>query len=62
MKAKKTSKSKGKSKAEKKPRRKLGAYPGKIWIADDFNAPLPEEILSAFEGRLDEGDESQGKR
>lgn len=24
---------------------------GKGWIADDFDAPLPEEILAAFEGR-----------
>jgi prevent-host-death family protein len=27
-----------------------GRGKGKIWIADDFDAPLPEEILRAFEG------------
>jgi prevent-host-death family protein len=28
-----------------------GSLKGKIWIADDFDAPLPDELLSAFEGR-----------
>jgi hypothetical protein len=23
---------------------------GKIWIAGDFNAPLPDDVLAAFEG------------
>lgn len=23
---------------------------GRIWVADDFDAPLPEEILQDFEG------------
>jgi hypothetical protein len=23
----------------------------KVWFADDFDAPPPEEILAAFEGR-----------
>ena len=32
-------------------RRKLGGWEGKGWIADDFDAPLPDEILAAFEGR-----------
>ena len=27
-----------------------GSLKGKIEIADDFDAPLPEEILAAFEG------------
>lgn len=27
-----------------------GLLKGKIWIADDFDAPLPEEILDSFEG------------
>ena len=30
---------------------KFETMKGKIWIADDFDAPLPEEILAAFEGR-----------
>jgi prevent-host-death family protein len=28
-----------------------GSAKGKIWIADDFNAPLPDDILNAFEGQ-----------
>lgn len=28
-----------------------GSAKGKIWIAPDFNAPLPNEILDAFEGK-----------
>jgi prevent-host-death family protein len=31
--------------------RKLGIYKGSIWIANDFDAPLPEEIQAGFEGR-----------
>lgn len=30
--------------------RKPGALKGKIWIADDFDDPLPPDILAAFEG------------
>lgn len=30
--------------------RPLGLLKGKIWIADDFDAPLPEEILQSFGG------------
>jgi len=37
-------------KLEKRPIR-LGLLEGKGWIADDFDAPLPDEILAAFEGR-----------
>jgi prevent-host-death family protein len=32
-------------------RRKLGLLDGKFRIPDDFNAPLPDEILAAFAGR-----------
>jgi prevent-host-death family protein len=35
----------------KKPRRKLGIFGDQIKISDDFDAPLPAEILAAFEGR-----------
>ena len=31
--------------------RKPGSMKGRIRISDDFDAPLPEEILSAFEGK-----------
>ena len=30
--------------------RKPGIWKGKVWIADDFDAPLPEAILETFEG------------
>jgi prevent-host-death family protein len=29
----------------------FGLLDGEGWIADDFNAPLPDEILAGFEGR-----------
>jgi hypothetical protein len=29
----------------------FGALEGKGWIADDFDAPLPDELLAQFEGR-----------
>ncbi len=28
-----------------------GSARGKIWMAPDFDAPLPDEILRAFEGQ-----------
>lgn len=31
-------------------RRKPGLLKGQIWIADDFNDPLPPEILAGFYG------------
>ncbi len=36
---------------DKKPIRRPGVLKGKIKIADDFDAPLPEDILAGFEGR-----------
>ncbi len=30
--------------------RPLGMDRGRIWIADDFDAPLPEDLLKAFYG------------
>ncbi len=29
-------------------KRKLGGEAGKIWISEDFNDPLPEDILKEF--------------
>jgi len=29
----------------------LGIDRGRLWIAEDFDGPLPEEIVAAFEGR-----------
>lgn len=31
--------------------RAAGGWEGQVEIADDFDAPLPEEILAGFEGR-----------
>jgi len=37
---------------KKRPCRRVpGKYEGKIIISDDFDAPLPEEIQDAFEGK-----------
>jgi prevent-host-death family protein len=36
---------------KEKRKYKLGLLEGKGWIADDFDAPLPDEILALFEGR-----------
>jgi prevent-host-death family protein len=33
------------------PMRKLGVFRGTLKIPDDFDAPLPDEILDLFEGR-----------
>lgn len=33
--------------------RKLGILKGQIWIADNFDDPLPDDILDAFEGKHD---------
>jgi prevent-host-death family protein len=35
--------------------RRVGLLKGKIWIADDFDDPLPEEILTDFEGPIRPG-------
>ena len=32
-------------------KRQLGRLDGKIHVPDDFDAPLPDEVLDAFEGR-----------
>ena len=37
-------------KAEKRPI-VFGLLEGKGWISDDFDSPLPDEILAEFEGR-----------
>lgn len=34
-------------------RRKPGGWEGRVRISDDFDAPLPPELLAAFEGRDD---------
>ena len=42
--------------AEERIERKPGALKGKIWIADDFDDPLPPDILAAFYGEVNEGE------
>lgn len=37
--------------APDRPQRRLGLLDGAFEIPDDFNRPLPEEMLRAFEGR-----------
>ncbi|GAC1550586.1 MAG: type II toxin-antitoxin system prevent-host-death family antitoxin [Collimonas sp.] len=32
------------------PIRRAGALKGKIKIADDFDAPLPDDVVASFEG------------
>jgi len=36
--------------AETPSRRLPGSAAGQVWLAPDFNAPLPEVLLNAFEG------------
>lgn len=40
--------------APRRPRR-LGLLKGKIWVAKDFNAPLPDDLLDLFEGKGEPG-------
>ena len=35
---------------QKKAVRPLGFARGEIWVADDFDAPLPDDLLAAFYG------------
>jgi len=32
-------------------RRRPGRGKGRVWIADDFDAPLPQPLLDAFNGK-----------
>jgi prevent-host-death family protein len=31
--------------------RQPGGWEGKVWVADDFDEPLPTDILAVFEGK-----------
>lgn len=35
----------------RKPELRFGVLKGKIKIADDFDTPLPDDVLAGFEGR-----------
>lgn len=41
----------------KQGKRPLGFYRGQIWIADDFDAPLPDDLLAAFYGEENQSSE-----
>ncbi|MDR0882183.1 MAG: type II toxin-antitoxin system prevent-host-death family antitoxin [Candidatus Adiutrix sp.] len=41
------------SAANSRPKKRLGLLDGKLTIPDDFDDPLPPEILAAFEGSLE---------
>ena len=34
-------------------RRELGLLRGKLWVAEDFDAPLPDDIQRYFDGESD---------
>jgi len=36
---------------EKSKKLTFGQWKGEIWMADDFDAPLPKEMQDAFEGK-----------
>lgn len=33
-----------------RPERRLDLLSGQVWMADDFDAPLPADVLESFEG------------
>jgi hypothetical protein len=37
--------------AQQSKKRRLGLLDGKFKIPDNFNKPLPDEVIAAFEGR-----------
>lgn len=40
--------------------RPIGLAKGEFVVPDDFDAPLPDDILDAFEGRLSRGAATDG--
>ena len=43
-----------------KPNRSPGGWEGTVWIADDFDGPLPADIQRAFEGQSDADGDDDG--
>ena len=35
------------------PRRRPGGSEGRVWMAPDFDAPLPDDLLDLFDGKND---------
>jgi len=42
--------------------RKPGGWEDLVWIADDFDAPLPESVLAAFVGSESRGKSRRGSK
>jgi prevent-host-death family protein len=36
---------------ESQPKRRLGTLKGEVWIGEDFDEPLPDDLLDLFEGK-----------
>ncbi len=34
-----------------KPKKRIGILAGRLVVPDDFDAPLPDDVLDSFEGR-----------
>ena len=41
--------------------RKLGGWEGKVWMSDDFEAPLPAEVLAYFTDEADDDSTAAGR-
>jgi prevent-host-death family protein len=41
------------SAAYAKPKKRIGLLEGKLTVPDDFDAPLPQELLAAFNGETE---------
>lgn len=37
--------------ADTAPKKRIGILAGKLVVPDDFDAPLPDDVLAAFEGK-----------
>ena len=37
--------------SQPKPRKRIGMLAGKLHVPDDFDEPLPSDVLDAFEGK-----------
>ena len=38
--------------SQPKPRKRIGMLAGKLQVPEDFDAPLPDDVLADFEGDL----------
>ena len=42
---------------QQEPKRRLGTLKGQIWMSEDFDAPLPNNLLDLFGGKRDKSGE-----